>query len=45
MAQQTVARRLPRQERGERRVARILDAAAEVFSEKGYKDLRQKRQT
>jgi len=36
MAQQTVARRLPRQERGERRVARILDAAAEVFAEKGY---------
>ncbi len=45
MAERVVPRRIPRQERGERRVARILDAAAEVFSEKGYKDLRQKRQT
>jgi len=36
MTQQIVARRVPRQERGERRVARLLDAAAEVFAEKGY---------
>jgi AcrR family transcriptional regulator len=36
MASHLTARRIPRQERGERRVAELLDAAAWVIAETGY---------
>ncbi len=37
MSQSTHMRSMPKQERGERRMQRLLDAAEQIFAERGYK--------